>query len=155
MEPFNIKISTPKQINFREFDEHYRYTDIDLEAMFAMSVDIVDFNGEKYREASDVTAEVESDLMGLFQRCMERLPEGESVVKGFETLIPKAMEAVLSDMEITAKTRIFDFKLTEESEKDYREMMRLENSFSEKKRLAPDGVCLEKWPGSWDIITRG
>ena len=107
MEPFNIKISTPKQINFREFDEHYRYTDIDLEAMFAMSVDIVDFNGEKYREASDVTAEVESDLMGLFQRCMERLPEGESVVKGFETLIPKAMEAVLSDMEITAKTRIF------------------------------------------------
>ena len=31
----------------------------------------------------------------------------------------------------------------------------LENSFSEKKLLAPDGVCLEKWPGSWDIITRG
>lgn len=157
MEPFNTKIGTPKSVYFREYDACYRYTDLDLEARFAMNVDISEYDCEKYKEASEVVAAIKSNPMELFQKCMNRLPEGKSVVKGFETLIPEAMEAVLSDMGITAKTQIFAFKLTEESEKDYREMMRHERSLSESDYNAPDsvdGVCLDAQEAEFERMAR-
>ena len=156
-ESFNLKIGTPKPVNFREFDENYKCTDLDLEVRFAMNVDVSGYDGDRYKDASDVIAEVKSDPMGLFQRCMDRLPEGKSVVKGFETLIPEAMEAELSDMGITAKTQIFAFKLTDESEKDYREMMQLEKVMSESGSHAPDsvdGVCLDAQEAEFERLAR-
>ena len=157
MEPFNVKIGTPKPVNFRETDEHYRYTDIDLEARFAMNVDVSDYDSGQYKDASEVVAAIKFDPMALFQACMDALPEGKSVVKGFETLIPESMEALLSGMGITAKIQVFAFKLTDESEKDYRECMQHERLLNGSGYNAPDsvdGVCLEAQEAELERLAR-
>lgn len=119
MEPISFKIGTPKPICFREYDLAYKATDLDLDARIAMSVEVTEFDGEKYKEASEVLDAVKADQLGLFQNCMQRLPEGKSVVKGYATLIPEAMSEELSQMGITAKTEVGSFALTEESKNDY------------------------------------
>ena len=131
MESFNIKLATPKQVSFREYDEHYRYTDIELNARFVMSVDVSDFDGGKYKDASEVITAVKSDPQELLQKCMRRLPDGKSVVMGFKTLIPDALDVALSDMGITAKSQICGFFLSGESEKEYHEKMLHERPWSE------------------------
>ncbi len=128
----SMKIGTPKPVFFRECDENYSCTDIDLEARIAMNIEITDYDSGRYDNSSGAVAAIKSDPIELFQRCMKRLPELKSVVKGFSTLIPYAMEEELSELGITAKTQLINFALTEESEKEYRDMMALERARNER-----------------------
>ncbi len=133
MESYSFKIGTPKPVYFREYDLNYKVTDVDLEARIAMNVEVTDFDGEKYKDASEAEAAVKADKEELFQRCMHRLPEGRSVVKEYKDLISGAMSEELSEMGITAKTEVFSFVLTEDSDNDYREAMSLERMMAEKQ----------------------
>ncbi len=132
MEPLNFKIGTPKPVYFREYDFAYKTTDLDLDVRIAMSVEVTDFDSERYKDASEVYDAVKADQLGLFQECMKQLPEGKSAVKGYTTLVPEAMSKVLSEMGITAKTEVFSFALTEDSQKEYRESMEIERMMAKK-----------------------
>ena len=135
MEAFSFKIGTPKPVYFREYDLAYKATDLYLEARAAMSVEVTEFDSEKYKESSEVIEAVKADQLGLFQNCMQLLPEGKSVVKGYAALIPEAMSVELSQMGITAKTEVLNFALTEDSQNEYNKCMEIE------RMMAPKDDC--------------
>ena len=118
---------TKEHVHFREADETYRYTDIDLEAMVGCISIVTDYDKEKYNSDSDVELAIKDNCTKLMQKCLDSLPENRSVMKSDKQQIAEKFDQELSLMGITASTQVRQFALTGDSREIYDRAMKMED----------------------------
>ncbi len=120
MESFSFKIGTPKPVYFREYDLNYKVTDVDLEARIAMNVEVTDFDGEKYKDASEAEAAVKADKEELFQRSMFSGFSSEKIYYAPGEDVEVIYSGLMTDTSYTFYVTVKDHKVKYDDRNFYR-----------------------------------
>lgn len=135
MEELNVKFGTPRSILFREYDAEHPGIDLTMEVRIAGSTDVLDYDRALYGNDEDVKTRIRQNALMLLQNCLTEWPGPKSVMRS-DTLrvIAETLDKGFAAMGITAKTEIFNFSLTKESEELYKalrqqEMVRMQQPF--------------------------
>ena len=148
-----VPSGTKEFVHFREADETYKYTDIELEARVCCISIVTDYDKEKYNSDSDVETAIRDNCTELIQKSLDSLPEMISVMKSDKQQIAEKFDQELALMGITARTQIRQFALSGDSKDIYERAMRMEDLCGELAGSADDTVREE---GKYKVsYTRG
>ena len=122
---FEVKFGTPKPVTFREYCEFgNQVMDIDLDVRFVGKCEVSEYDSERYADDEEVSSFIKSNCSGIRKNCLDKWPEGESVMKSRFNGLDEKFNSELSNFGISARTEIIMKNLTEESEKLYEEQFR-------------------------------
>ncbi len=149
----DIKFGTVRPVSFREYDESYRYTDLNLVAKFAGIVHVSDYDKERYKDDEEVSKAVKSGAVDMMQTALDGMPAGGSILKSDKSELCGLISADLKKAGITAASEIMHYTLSPESREIFDNMMEVEKVAAQ---LAPDGIWPEeegdiRQPGTYRI----
>lgn len=98
----DIKFGTVRPVSFREYDESYRYTDLNLVAKIAGIVHVSDYDKERYKDDEEVSKAVKSGAVDMMQTALDGMPAGRSILKSDKSELCGLISADLKKAGITA-----------------------------------------------------
>ena len=112
----SFKYGTPEPLTFREtmgtdwFDE-------EIQARTAMNINVYEYDTEKYGDTNSLVSALKAGMRGMIEKCLQKMSESSVVRSRPHKRLSEALEKELSDIGVTAEADVFNFVLTEESEK--------------------------------------